>query len=120
MIGIKRNRSVGELLKESRLRAGKTQEEVARHLHVNRSMISRWENDEIPAPYEVVRQFCAYTNGTDLLTIDLTDGGVDGWKKLRKLETFVANIKAGMETVNFLRRRDRNAGTELGRVRRRI
>lgn len=97
------NKNVGELLKACRLRAKKTQEEMAKHLHVDRSMISRWENDEIPAPYSVVRQWCAYTHGMDLMTMDLA-GGTEGWKKLQKLEQTMRTMQEAMATISFQRK----------------
>lgn len=97
------NKNVGELLKTCRNRAGKTQEEMAKHLYVDRSTVSRWENDEIPAPYAVVRQWCAFTQGIDLMTMDLS-GGVEAWKKLQKLEQFMRSMQEAMATVSMQRK----------------
>lgn len=98
------NRNVGDLLKACRLRANKSQKEMAKHLHVDRSMISRWENDEIPAPYAVVRQWCAYTQGLDLMTIDL-GGGIEAWKKLQKYEEAMKRMKLEFDSVGMMRKK---------------
>lgn len=112
--------NVGEMLKASRERAGMTQQQLAVKLNVDRSTVAKVETGAIRQPaYELVREWCAETNGLDLMSIDFT-GNADGWKKLRKLETLFAQMKAVTDTVNFLRRRNRDAGTKLGRVRRRV
>jgi transcriptional regulator with XRE-family HTH domain len=111
---------VAEMLKASRERAGMTQQELASKLGLDRSTIAKVESGAIQYPtYKLVRDWCAATNGLDLMSIDFT-GNADGWKKLRKLETFVAQLKAGMDAVNFLRRRKCDVGTKLGRVRGRL
>jgi len=97
------NKNVGELLRTCRTRAGKTQEEMAKHLYVDRSTISRWETDEISAPYAVVRQWCAFTQGMDLMTMDLA-GGVEGWKKLQKLEQMMRTMQEALATANVYRK----------------
>lgn len=114
---VKENQSVGEMLKACRLRAGKSQGAMAAHLNLDQSVISRIENDEVTASYTLVRQWCAFTNGMDLMNLDFT-GSADGWKKLRQLEDLMRQMRTSMESVNFRRGGSGNVGlgAKLGRV----
>lgn len=115
------NKSVGELLKECRLRSGKTQEEMARYFDVNRSMISRWETDEIAASYTTVRLWCAYTQGQDLMALDIT-GGRDAWKKYRQMEATMHSMKSVLADAHLMKKRKekRNGTGWFGALRGRI
>ena len=92
-----------------------TQQQLAAKLHVDRSTIAKVENGIIKEPsYTLVREWCAATNGMDLMSIDFS-GGNDGWKKLRQLEQLMRQMRAGMESINFLRRKEQaNAKQRTG------
>ena len=112
--------STGELLRACRERAGMTQQELATKLYVDRATIAKVELGIIKEPsYTLVRQWCAATNGMDLMSIDFS-GSSDGWKKLRQLEDLMRTMRAGIESVNFMRKgkRHERVGPKHGRLRR--
>ena len=117
--------NVGEMLRECRERAGMTQQQLAAMLHIDRSTVAKVETGIIKEPsYTLVRQWCAATQGLDLMQLDLA-GSVDGWKKLRKLEETVRKLKMTMDAVNLRRKleakehvgiRQPHAGSIRGRL----
>lgn len=112
--------STGELLRACRERSGMTQQQLASKLHVDRATIAKVELGIIKEPsYTLVRQWCAATNGMDLMSIDFT-GSADGWKKLRQLEELMRQMRTGLESIQFRRRqggkKNVGLGTKLGRV----
>lgn len=115
---MKDGKAVGEMLKACRVRAGKTQGDMAAHLMLDQSVISRIEKGEVTASYTLVRQWCAHTQGMDLMSLDMT-GGADAWKKLRQLEELMRQMRSGLESIQLKRRgggRNVGLGTKLGRV----
>jgi transcriptional regulator with XRE-family HTH domain len=80
-----------------------TQGDMAAHLILDQSMISRLENGEVQASYSLVRQWCAYTQGMDLMTMDLA-GGMEGWKKLQKLEQMMRSMQEALATASMQRK----------------
>ncbi|CAI6072713.1 hypothetical protein COHCIP112018_02357 [Cohnella sp. JJ-181] len=114
---------VGEMLKASRERAGMTQQQLAMKLHVERSTIAKVETGAIKEPaYTLVREWCAATNGIDLMNLDFT-GANDGWKKLRQLEAVMKNMKESMAAVHLMKRREKEharVGAKIGALRGRI
>jgi transcriptional regulator with XRE-family HTH domain len=48
--------TAGQLLREARLRAGLTQEELAKQVGGPRSQIARWEQDAVEPGFETVRR----------------------------------------------------------------
>lgn len=48
--------TAGQLLREARLRAGLTQEELGRRVERPRTMIARWEQDAVDPGFETVRR----------------------------------------------------------------
>ncbi|MFC3797933.1 multiprotein-bridging factor 1 family protein [Cohnella sp. GCM10012308] len=99
------------MLKASRERAGMTQQQLAMKLNVERSTIAKVETGAIKEPaYTLVREWCAATNGIDLMNLDFT-GSNDGWKKLRQLETAMRNMKSTFETVHLMKRKEKKNGT---------
>lgn len=101
---MKENRTVNELLKACRERAGMTQEALAKILIVERSTISKVETFVIKDPsYALVRQWCAATQGIDLMTLDMT-GGLEGWKKLQKLEQMMRSMQDALNVASIQRK----------------
>jgi transcriptional regulator with XRE-family HTH domain len=46
----------GDLLREARLRAGLTQQELARRAHTSQSAIARWESGDVVPSFERLRE----------------------------------------------------------------
>lgn len=46
---------IGDKLRTERIDAGKTQDEIARYLHVTRQTISSWENGRTEPNYNMLR-----------------------------------------------------------------
>lgn len=92
--------NIGEILKMGRTRKKWSQEELARRLNIDRSVLSRIETGTIPQPsYVLVKQWAKVCECEDLVGLDLT-GSKDGWKKLLALESRMKQIK---ELVSFFR-----------------
>ncbi|MFD2330051.1 helix-turn-helix domain-containing protein [Cohnella sp. GCM10020058] len=117
-----KTQSVAEMLKASRERAKLTQEELAAKLstprfQVSRSTIAKVEAGIIKEPsYTLVREWCAATNGIDLMNLDFT-GANDGWKKLRQLESVMKNLKESMAAVHLMKRKEPAHGGFRGKIR---
>lgn len=122
MNGLNKTQSVAEMLKASRERAGLTQEELAAKLStprfkVSRSTIAKVEAEIIKEPsYTLVREWCAATNGIDLMNLDFT-GANDGWKKLRQLESVMKNLKESMAAVHLMKRKEPAHGGFRSKIR---
>ncbi|KKC45849.1 hypothetical protein VE23_25370 [Paenibacillus sp. D9] len=95
---------IGEILKACRERAGMTQEELAKRLFVDRSIIARVETGATKSPsYTLVKQWAAATEGLEMVNMDLT-GGRDGWKKLTAMETAMKQMKSVLDVMPLRKR----------------
>lgn len=100
---MQRGTPIGELLKMGRERSGMTQEELARRLHIDRTVVTKIETGTMKQPsYVLVKEWAQVTNSMDLIEMDMT-GGQDAAKKLRQLEMIVKQAKSIFETVSFMR-----------------
>lgn len=105
---------VGVILKACRERAGMTQEQLARKLHLDRSVIAKVETGIIKSPgYTLVKQWGAATDGLDIVNMDLT-GGRDGWKKFTAMEAAMKQVRTVMDQMSL---RKRGAAKERSGVR---
>lgn len=92
--------NIGEILRLGRTRKKWSQEELARRLNLDRSVLSRIETGTIAQPsYVLVKQWAKVCECEDLVGLDLT-GSKDGWKKLLALESRMDKIK---ELVSFFK-----------------
>lgn len=92
--------NIGEILRSGRDRKKWSQEELAKRIHVDRSIVSRIETGTIAQPsYVLVKQWAKVCECEDLVGLDLT-GSNDAWLKLTQLESKINKIK---ELVNFMR-----------------
>lgn len=95
---------VGVILKACRERAGMTQEQLARKLHLDRSVIAKVETGIIKSPsYVLVKEWAAATEGLEMVNMDLT-GGRDGWKKLTAMETVLKQVRTVMDGMSLRKR----------------
>ncbi|QJC54414.1 helix-turn-helix domain-containing protein [Paenibacillus albicereus] len=95
---------IGEILKACRERAGMTQEQLARKLHVDRSVLAKVETGAIKNPsYVLVKQWAAATEGLEMVNMDLT-GGRDGWKKLTAMEAALKQVRSVMDGMSLRKR----------------
>ena len=119
---LKPEQSVREMLRACRERAGLTQQELAAKLHIDRSTVAKIETGIIKDPgFTLVKQWCDATNSMDLMHLEFTGAGRDGWKKLLSLEALVRNMKSITESIHLRRKVSRNAvNAKLGRLRRRV
>ena len=95
---------IHEILRTCRERAGLTQQELARKLHVERSTIAKVETGVIKSPsYALVKEWASATNSTDIIGLDFF--GHQGIKRFRQFETTLQTIKKVLEPINLMRRR---------------
>lgn len=72
----------GELLRQARLRAGLSQDELSERVGVHRSQIARWERDAVQPSLETVRQLvraCGFDLPMRLVPYD--DSGDDALRE---------------------------------------
>lgn len=95
---------IGEILRACRERSGMTQEQLAKKLHVDRSVIAKVETGFTKSPsYTLVKQWAAATEGLEMVNMDLT-GGRDGWKKLTAMETAMKQMKSVLDVMPLRKR----------------
>lgn len=91
-----------ELLKRCREEANISQEELAIKLFVDRSYISKVENDRVPTlSYDFVKRWGIATNRSELISIDVVGDGNESWKMLALYRMAFMQIKSGMEMLEM-------------------
>lgn len=91
-----------KMLKEFRLRAGLSQDELASRLNIDRAIISRVENGKIVPVHEIVVKWAEVTNSAGLLAAHI---GGENWRKQQKMESAWKEMRELLGTVNFMRRK---------------
>ena len=91
----------GELLRQARLRAGLSQDELSQRVGIHRSQIARWERDAVQPTLETVRQLvraCGFDLPMRLVPYD--DSGDDTLREALVLspQERVARLLARLNT----------------------
>ncbi len=92
-----RHRVIGVLLSQLRLRAHKTQEEVAEALAVDVSLIKKYETGQAAVPYLHLEQLCRYLDGQIDLFMDDVHGPLGRHEALQKLSRQFQRLEPDMQ-----------------------
>lgn len=93
---------LAEILKNIRINAGLSQDELASRLYVDQAIVSKIENGKIQPAYSIVKQWAKVTNSTGLLAAHMAG---ENWRKQQRMESALKEMRTLLGSVNFMRRR---------------
>ncbi|MNR93439.1 transcription factor [compost metagenome] len=98
------DQELGQVLRSCRERAGLTQEQLARQIYVDRTVIAKVETGSLNPSYMLVKDWARVTDSVDVIRTDL--GGAASGKmiaKQRQMEDALKTVKAALSGISFMR-----------------
>jgi transcriptional regulator with XRE-family HTH domain len=99
---VRGDRDLGNVLRKCRERAGLTQEQLARQIYVDRTVIAKVETGALNPSYVLVKDWARVTDSVHIIQTDL-DGTGTMIEKQRQMDDAINTVKAALSRISFMR-----------------